>query len=263
MLTALKGIPVAALGHLGALIHGDTLVLDRWLWLCTRLPRTNEQLMLLDVGCGSGAFTIGAALRGYRAYGLSWDTANQHKAIARAERLGCSSCRFEVFDVRDLSQYPVDDFDVIINCENIEHILDDKKLMIDMANKLAPGGILLLTTPYYFYKAITNSDNGPFCKEETGWHVRRGYTKAMLLELCEHSGLKVEEISYCSGYLSQKFTGLIRRFNALMGAPVAWVFTLPLRMLPPLFDPILRALTAPPDYSICLVAQKPRFSKPG
>ena len=55
------------------LIHGDPLVLDRWLWICKWLPKTNEDLSILDVGCGSGAFTINAAARGYKALGLSWD----------------------------------------------------------------------------------------------------------------------------------------------------------------------------------------------
>ena len=65
-------------------------------------------------------------------------------------------------------------FDVAICTENIEHILNDFKLVRDIADCLKPGGRLLLTTPNYNYRAITSNDNGPFCATETGGHVRRG-----------------------------------------------------------------------------------------
>ncbi|MGA1296931.1 MAG: hypothetical protein ACO3X1_16615, partial [Burkholderiaceae bacterium] len=167
---------------------------------------------------------------------------------------------FEVFDARKLHLYPRAGFSVILNCENIEHIIDDEKLMNDMADKLLPGGLLLLTSPNFFYRAITKSDNGPFCKQETGWHVRRGYTTSMLTELCERSGLRVNEVSFVSGYFSQKITGLIRLLNPRLGVPLTWLITIPLRALPLLFDKAIRGLSEFPDYSICLVAQKPRFA---
>ena len=53
-------------------VHGDTLVLDRCLWFRRHLPVTRNGERLLDVGCGTGAFTMGAARRGYKATGLSW-----------------------------------------------------------------------------------------------------------------------------------------------------------------------------------------------
>ena len=45
--------------------------------------------------------------------------------------------------------------------------------------------------------------------------MRRGYSRVMLEELCEHSGLKVECISYCSGYFSQKVAAVMRRLSAI------------------------------------------------
>ncbi len=133
------------------LIFGDTLVLDRWRWINRRLPQTNEPLKLLDVGCGSGAFTIKSALKGYKATGLSWDAANQDKAARRASSCGVKElCSFNIFDARELDHYPEKDYDVIINCENIEHIINDAKLMRDMGSHLKPGGHLLLTTPNFF-----------------------------------------------------------------------------------------------------------------
>jgi hypothetical protein len=77
------------------------------------------------------------------------------------------------------------------------------------------GGRLLLTTPYLLYNAISPGDMGPFSNVEDGSHVRRGYSSAMLEELCEHSGLKVERISYCRGYASQKVAAVMRRLSGI------------------------------------------------
>ena len=183
----MKSALVNLLGFPATLIHGDTLVLDRWLWLKQRLPKTLTKAKLIDVGCGSGAFTIGSALLGYDALGLSWDERNQSVARERAGICGADSAKFEVLDVRKLDERKdlVNQFDVVICLEVIEHIIDDNKLMQDICNCLKPGGRLLLTTPNYDYKPITSIDKGPFLTEETGWHVRKGYTANDLEIICQ------------------------------------------------------------------------------
>src|SRR5262249_15383726 len=212
-----KSALVKLVGFPATLVHGDPHVLDRWFWLKARLPKTRNGERLLDVGCGTGAFSIGAALRGYRALGLSWDERNQSVAKERAIYCKASSAQFEVFDIRELDSRAelVDSFDVIICLETIEHILEDLKLMRSMARCMKPGGRLLLTTPHLLYNAISPGDMGPFSNVEDGWHVRRGYSRGMLEELCEHSGLRVERISYCSGYISQKVTAVMRLMSGI------------------------------------------------
>jgi hypothetical protein len=79
----------------------------------------------------------------------------------------------------------------------------------------------------------------------------------MLEELCEHSGLRVERISYCSGYVSQKVAAVMRRVSAI-NFLLAWALILPLRALPPLLDPLITVILGWPHYSICLEAYKPR-----
>jgi 2-polyprenyl-3-methyl-5-hydroxy-6-metoxy-1,4-benzoquinol methylase len=250
---------VRLVGFPATLIHGDPLVLDRWLWLKARLPKTRNDERLLDVGCGTGAFSIGAALRGYRALGLSWDERNQLVAKERATYCKASSAQFEVLDIRELERRAdlVGGFDVVICLETIEHVVEDLKLMQTMARCIKPGGRLLLSTPYLLYSPISPGDMGPFSTVEDGGHVRRGYSRVMLEELCEHSGLEVERISHCSGYVSQRVAAVMRRLSAI-NAALAWALILPLRALPPLLDPIITVLLGWPHYSICLEAYKPR-----
>src|SRR5437016_1565409 len=191
---------VESFGFPATLVHGDTLVLDRWLWLRKRLLPTSSTETLLDVGCGTGAFTIGAARRGYEALGLSWDERNQKVARQRAHMCNAPAAQFEVLDVRRLGQRQdfVAAFDVVLCLENIEHILDDRKLMRDISRCLKPSGRLLLTTPNYDYRAITREDDGPFSTVEDGGHVRRGYRKEDLLDLCREAGLMFDTCTFCS-----------------------------------------------------------------
>lgn len=249
---------VRIFGYRAAFIHGDTLMLDRWRWLKPRLPVTRNGERLLDVGCGSGAFTVGAAKRGYASIGLSWDRRNQEVAAERARITGAAAS-FRVQDVRLLHECSdlKDVFDIALCFENIEHILDDRKLVRDIYACLRPGGLLLLTAPNLYYRPITGSDAGPFARTEDGGHVRRGYNGAMLRELCESGGFLVEQIDSCSGFLSQKVTALMRAARRL--GLLGWALAIPLRIFPPIFDRAIKKLTLWPDYSICLVAYKPRF----
>jgi SAM-dependent methyltransferase len=257
-----RSLLVKLFGFPATMAHGDPLMLDRWNWLKKRLPRTLDGDRLIDIGCGTGAFSIGAARRGYKVLGLSWDERNQTVANERAVMCGAHSATFEILDVRRLDER-VDlagKFDVAICFENIEHIIDDRKLVRDITASLTPGGRLLLTTPQFFYHPISAGDRGSFPKVENGGHVRRGYTPAMLEELCREAGLKVERTSYCSGFLSQKVAGVLRLLSGIH--PLAgWAATLPLRALPPVLDWLITPAIGWPYYCICLEAYKPRFPR--
>lgn len=251
---------VRIFGFRATLVHGDLAVLDRWLWLRSLLPRTGAGERLLDVGCGTGAFTMGAALRGYETLGLTWDDTDAAKATERAALCGAKTASFRVLDARRLgeAQDLRGAFDVVVCCEVIEHILDDRKLFRDLVACLRPGGRLLLTTPWFHFPPQSRAEIGPFQQEEKGWHVRRGYTESMLRELCDDAGLMVEKIGYGSGFLTQKLTALLWGLEKV-NRYLAWLVVLPLRPLAPILDPWIHRLFGWRPYAICLEACKPRF----
>lgn len=255
----MKSALVRVLGHTATLIHGDTLVLDRWFWLKKYLrPVPGGSKSLLDVGCGTGSFTIGAARRGYRSLGLSWDERNQRVAGERAAMCHAGLARFEVQDARRLGEREdlKGQFDVAICLECIEHILDDEKLMRDMAACLKPGGTLLLTTPNLSFRPMTADDGAVLSAVEDGGHVRRGYASEDLNRLSTTAGLEVVRVEYCSGVLSQKLTGLLRVAQRHLPHLAVWALVLPLRLAPPVLDKLATGLTKWPGYSITLVARK-------
>jgi SAM-dependent methyltransferase len=233
------------------------MVLDRWLFLRRHLPVVpNGTKRVLEIGCGSGAFTIGTALRGYQSLGLSWDKRNQEVAARRAAICGAVNAEFRVQDVRFLDD--VSDlkgaFDVIICCETIEHIIDDGKLMRDIRACLKTGGKLLLTTPNVEFRPI-GGDEGPFLPIEDGRHVRKGYSRPDLERLCSQSEFHPVEIGYCSGYLSQKGS-IIHRELSRVHPLIGWAIMAPFRPFPPLLDGTLAGVSGWPGYSITMVATR-------
>jgi 2-polyprenyl-3-methyl-5-hydroxy-6-metoxy-1,4-benzoquinol methylase len=251
---------VRLFGWKAALHHGDALVWDRWRWIRRRLRLTRNDDRLMDVGCGSGAFTIGTAKLGYRSLGLSWDERNQKVAEQRAAITRAKSATFEICDVRRLNERTewLGGFDIVVCCENIEHVIDDFLLMKSMAACLKPGGRLLLTTPYLRRIPQSSMDYGPFPDFEDGRHVRRGYNRAMLAELCAHSGLVIDEISFVSGPISQAVAYLLWVCGKIHPV-VGWIVVLPLRPLPPVFDNALTQLLGFTPFCIGLEAYKPRL----
>ena len=239
-------------GRRALFLFGDSAVWDRFRWMTSWLPETADNLRLLDVGCGNGAFTIEAAARGYDAVGLTWDAAASEKAARRAKLLDLSPS-FVAHDARRLDQFEGGLFDVAINFENIEHILDDQKLLTDIAGKLKPGGVLLLTTPYQFYRGFTKQCAGPHRQVEDGGHVRRGYSEQRLREMASNAGLKVEAVEFCTGPASK---GMITLQRALPLQRAVSLLLVPFKIVAHIFDRLLRLDTRKGALSICMVMQK-------
>jgi SAM-dependent methyltransferase len=257
---SLKSLLVRVVGWPMPLLHGDTGVMDRWVWLRQRLgyDKTSAPPRLLDLGCGSGAFTIGAARMGYDALGLSSDDRNMEVARERAQYCGATSVRFENCDLRHLSARKDlhGKFDVILLFEVLEHVVDDEKLLREAVKCLKPGGRLLFTAPNFDMVPIDPEHAGPFPEVENGHHVRRGYRPEDLHRLGKAVGLEPGEISYCMGWASQAVTRLYFQLSTRIHHTVGWLAIHPLRPAA-MLDPILPKWVDWPPYSICWEARKP------
>jgi len=243
---------IKLIGWKATVLHGDPAVYDRWKWLQRHL--STGKVRTLDVGCGSGAFTMYAAKVGNDAVGLSFDERNNQVAKARAKILHLDNVQFRTLDLRELDKYNVQlgVFDQIICLETIEHIRNDKKLIHDLACLLKPGGKLLLTTPYIGYHHLVGDT---VSATEDGGHVRWGYDHRELNEMFKQNGMKVVAEEYVTGFVSQQLVNLMRILTRAHYA-LAWSVVLPLRVLRVLDAPVTELLKYP-YFCVCIVAVKP------
>lgn len=240
---------VGVLGWRAPLLYGDLCAFDRWLWLRRRaLP---GPLTTFDAGTGNGAFALYAAKRGNDVTAVSDFPASLAKAERRARAMGLAGVRFRPLDLRRLDRFAgeLGPYDQAFCLEVIEHILDDRKLLRDLASVMRPGGRLLLTTP--------NLHHVPYHDEivtehEDGGHVRVGYSHEEMEALLADAGFRVASRTYLNGVVSQTLNNLMQRGNRIH-PHLGWALTFPLRVLRPLDRPLTR-LTRRPYLSIAVEA---------
>lgn len=244
---------VYLIGWPALVVQQDPPAWDRWRWLRGQLR--SGTLRTLDAGSGSGAFSIYAAERGNVVLGLSVDEIANARAARRAAMLGVRRVGFRRADLRQLDAIAPElgGFDQIICFEVIEHILNDQKLLADLAALLRPTGRLLLTTPWSGHRPMVGER---LSEVEDGGHVRWGYSHERLASLMEGAGLSVARQDYLTGLVSQAITNVSRRLESRLGPQLAWVLTLPFR-LGLLIDRPLTRLVRYPWLAVATVGVKP------
>ncbi len=243
---------IKLLGVRATALTGDPSMFDRWRFLQRHLQPGAWRT--LDAGSGSGASILYAGKIGNSGVGISFDEESNKKGHMRAELLQINNIKFITADLRELDKYSekLGLFDQIICFETIEHIFNDAKLIKDLAALLKPGGRILLTTPYKYYRPLIGDKISP-C--EDGGHVRWGYTHQEIRELFAKYGLKVTVEEFISGFISQKITNVIRLLNTHLKNLITWVLVFPFRFLV-VFDDPLTKLIKYPYLTIGVVATK-------
>jgi SAM-dependent methyltransferase len=143
-------------------------------------------------------------------------------------------------------------FDQVICFETIEHIMDDRKLVKNIAALLKSGGRLLLTTPYKYGKFWAHAK---VSSTEDGGHVRIGYDENDLTAMFKEYGLQIARVDYLSGWLSQHLIRLDGFLNPRLGALPAWLIVLPFRIIQ-LGGSLLSKPVRYSPLSIAVVAEK-------
>lgn len=107
---------------------------------CRHVPRaTASGGLLLDVGCGNGAFLRLAREMGWDAAGLDFDP----EAVGQARKAGFAAILGGVDALADQSEC----YDVITLSHVIEHVGDPNATLGRLYRLLKPGGVLWLETP--------------------------------------------------------------------------------------------------------------------
>jgi 2-polyprenyl-6-hydroxyphenyl methylase/3-demethylubiquinone-9 3-methyltransferase len=107
---------------------------------CSRTPLAGKSA--LDVGCGAGLLTEPLARLGAKVTGV--DASPEVIAVARAHAAAQGlAIDYRAGDVQALDGR----FDLITSLEVIEHVADPAAFIHALAKRLAPGGLLVLSTP--------------------------------------------------------------------------------------------------------------------
>ena len=109
----------------------------------------------IDVGCGAGLLAEPLARMGAAVTGV--DAAPENIAAARAHAAGQGlDIAYHAGELADLdAQIPLDtngeresvQFDLVTSMEVVEHVSDPAAFVAELAARLAPGGLLILSTP--------------------------------------------------------------------------------------------------------------------
>jgi SAM-dependent methyltransferase len=180
-------------------------------------PSNGETRRVLDAGCGNGALAYQAYKQGNSVLGVSIKSEVQRNQQLFNGYLGIPE---ERLSFRDVNLYQIDildeQFDEIICTEVMEHIKGDRDVCTRLFRVLKPGGVLHLCCPnadHPYHQAY------PLDPQETGGHVRSGYSYQTYKELLEPIGFEVSPPMGLGGKVRQACNWSITRAQELFGLP--------------------------------------------
>lgn len=135
----------------------------------------------LEVGCGTG-YVLAGVRKAYPAAELFGAEFFEEGLVFARERIPSAS--FRQLDATVMDE--TDRYDVIGAFDVIEHILQDEKVLENLARAIKPGGSLMLTVPQHrwLWSAV----------DEQACHVRR-YSRSELVEKVRRAGLNTDYVT--------------------------------------------------------------------
>jgi SAM-dependent methyltransferase len=162
--------------------RGRREILARLIERAVKLP---AEPRILEVGCGTG-HNLPMLQRFGRVDATEIDG---FARVIASKRLGHA-----VRDARlpELEGVPEGAYDLVAILDVLEHVEDDKASLVSMAEKLRPGGRILLTVPAHPWMWSAH--------DEVNHHKRR-YTKRSFRAAVADAGLKLELLTYFNSLL--------------------------------------------------------------
>jgi 2-polyprenyl-3-methyl-5-hydroxy-6-metoxy-1,4-benzoquinol methylase len=150
-----------------------------------RVLRRAGAKRVLDAGCGDGNFTASLAEAGFEMFAIDLSEGGISRAQARYPNI--TFCNSSVYDNPLEKFHAAAPFDAIVSIEVIEHLYSPMTFMKQARAALKPGGLLILTTPYWGYLknvvlALTNRTDRALSPLWEGGHIKH-WSVATLKEL--------------------------------------------------------------------------------
>jgi SAM-dependent methyltransferase len=140
---------------------------------------------VLDVGCGQGELLreLDQALPGARISGS--DLSAQSLEDSRASNPGFELFELDIADAEMSTRHAerTGQFDLVVCCEVLEHIVDDAQAARNLGRLLSPNGVLIATVP-----------GGKMSRFDQVIGHQRHYSTERLRDLLGAAGLQVERV---------------------------------------------------------------------
>lgn len=152
------------------------------------------KIQLLDVGCGGGILTEACAKQGAKCTGI-----DANKPLIDVAKLHALESELEIdYQCSTIENYQQQKFNTIVCMELLEHVPRPAELIEHLANLLAPGGKLFLSTinrsPVAYMKAIVAAEHILKLLPK-GTHEYDKFIKpSELRSWCEQMGLELKSM---------------------------------------------------------------------
>lgn len=166
----------------------------------------------LDAGCGRGLYTRILLDRAKKVDALDYSPENIHVLKRRLGHLPHLSLH-----LGSAENLPFEDgrFDLVIHCEVLEHIENDRRVLSELFRVLQPGGKLVISVPV------------PPAPIEDVEHVREGYTFEEIRQLLQEAGFEVIRHEYCMFTFSKNLMRLLAWWDRKSKFPLPSFFLIP------------------------------------
>lgn len=111
------------------------------------LGRLKPRSSILDVGCGTGDYTLLLARLGFRMTGADLSAKSLEAARQKAARVGIADARFVISDAEKLEECPEAAFDAVVSYSTLRYVTRLDRAFQAIARILKPGGIAVLDFP--------------------------------------------------------------------------------------------------------------------
>lgn len=166
--------------------NGDWWFIGRRKIISTLLSqhlKNKKNLSIVDIGCGAGD-----VMNVTKEFGDVIGVDNNKQIIEFNKKSGRNAI---IADIKKLP-FAKQSFDLVTLLEVLEHLEDDSAALKESCRILKPKGTLILTVPAF-----------PFLwgSHDMVAHHKRRYIKQELVAKLQHSGFKVQKISYMNTFL--------------------------------------------------------------
>lgn len=171
----------------------DEVEQHHWWWegrrqILRQALTRREKVRILDIGCGTGETMTFLERWLDRPFVCGVDNSAQATRYARA-RCHDSVIQANAFTLPFENAF----FDQVLLLDVLEHIEDDRAMLIEASRVIRSGGRIIITVPALQF-LWSNHDAGQ-------GHFRR-YVRGRLVDLAKEAGLKIEKLSYFNFFLS-------------------------------------------------------------